>query len=150
MIPSKIYANSIKLIGKSINIILEGRTTPMKKIKAKMERVEGKTNEEEEGGKLFAKINNVENKSNYIPLGTFVRVNYPVGNFKNIFKLPETSLYGENIYFVEDGIAKQKKVNLLYKGSGFILVDGNISEKDLIITTRMPDNLNNQKVTILN
>ena len=45
---------------------------------------------------------------------------------------------------------RKKKVNLLYKGSGFILVDGNISEKDLIITTRMPDNLNNQKVTILN
>ena len=59
-------------------------------------------------------------------------------------------MYGENIYFVEEGIAKKKKVNLLYKGSGFILVDGNISEKDLIITTRMPDSLNNQKVTILN
>ena len=36
-------------------------------------------------------------------------------------------------------IAKKKKVNLIYKGSGFILVDGNISENDLIITTRMPD-----------
>ena len=150
VIPSKIYSNSINLIGKSINIIWEGGTTPLKKIKAKIERVDGKTNEEEGGGKLFAKIINAENKSNYIPLGTFVRVNYPEGNFKNIFKLPETSLYGENIYFVEDGIAKKKKVNLLYKGSGFILVDGNISEKDLIITTRMPDNLNNQKVTILN
>ena len=57
---------------------------------------------------------------------------------------------GDYAHFVEDGIAKKKKVNLLYKGSGFILVDGNISEKDLIITTRMPDNLNNQKVTILN
>jgi RND family efflux transporter MFP subunit len=150
VIPSKIYSNSINLIGKSINVIWEGGTTPLKKIKAKIERADGKTNEEEGGGKLFAKIINAENKSNYIPLGTFVRVNYPEGNFKNIFKLPETSLYGENIYFVEDGIAKKKKVNLLYKGSGFILVDGNISEKDLIITTRMPDNLNNQKVTILN
>ena len=64
--------------------------------------------------------------------------------------MPETSLYGENIYFVDEGIAKKKKVKLIYKGSGFILVDGNISENDLIITTRMPDNLNNQRVTILN
>ena len=150
VIPSKIYSNSDKLIGKSIDVIWEGGNTPLKNIKAKIERTDGKTNEEEGGGKLFAKINIVENKSNYIPLGTFVRVNYPVGNFKNIFKLPETSLYGENIYFVDNGIAKKKKVNLIYKGSGFILVDGNISESDLIITTRMPDNLNNQKVTILN
>ena len=150
VIPSKIYSNSDNLIGKSIDVIWEGGNTPLKNIKAKIERTDGKTNEEEGGGKLFAKINIVENKSNYIPLGTFVRVNYPVGNFKNIFKLPETSLYGENIYFVDNGIAKKKKVNLIYKGSGFILVDGNISESDLIITTRMPDNLNNQKVTILN
>ena len=150
VIPSKIYSNSNNLIGKSIDVIWEGGTTPLKNIKAKIERTDGKTNEEEGGGKLFAKINNVENKSNYIPLGTFVRVNYPEGDFKNIFKLPETSLYGRNIYFVEDGIAKKKKVNLLFKGSGFILVDGNISENDLIITTRMPDNLNNQKVKILN
>ena len=56
----------------------------------------------------------------------------------------------EENYFVEDGIAKRKKVNLIYKGSGFILVDGNISENDLIIITRMPDNFSNQKVTILN
>ena len=150
VIPSKIYSNSDNLIGKSINVIWEGGNTPLKNIKANIDRTDGKTNEEEGGGKLFAKINIVENKSNYIPLGTFVRVNYPVGTFKNIFKLPETSLYGENIYFVDDGIAKKKKVNLIYKGSGFILVDGNISENDLIITTRMPDNLNNQKVTILN
>ena len=47
-------------------------------------------------------------------------------------------------------LQRKKKVKLIYNGSGFILVDGNISENDLIITTRMPDNLNNQKVTILN
>ena len=149
-IPSKIYSNSNNLIGKSIEVIWEVGTTSLKNLKAKIDRTDGKTNEDEGGGKLFAKIYKTKNKNEYIPLGTFVRINYPEGNFKNVYKLPETSLYGDKIYFVEDGIAKRKKVNLIYKGSGFILVDGNISENDLIITTRMPDNFSNQKVTILN
>ena len=150
VVPSKIYSNSNNLIGKSIEVIWEVGTTSLKNLKAKIDRTDGKTNEDEGGGKLFAKIYKTKNKNEYIPLGTFVRINYPEGNFKNVFKLPETSLYGDKIYFVDDGIAKRKKVNLIYKGSGYILVDGNISENDLIITTRMPDNFSNQKVTILN
>jgi len=42
------------------------------------------------------------------------------------------------------------KIKLIYKGSGYILVDGNLSENDYIITTRIPENLNNQKIKILN
>ena len=60
---------------------------------------------------MFAKIINAENKNNYIPLGTFVRVNYPEGNFKNIFKLPETSLYGNKVYIVKNNIAKENAVS---------------------------------------
>ncbi len=150
VVPSKVYSIAINLIGKPIEIIWEGGSTSLKKIKAFIERTDGKTNEEEGGGKLFAKINKTNNQNDYIPLGTFVRIKYPEGYFKNVFKLPETSLYVDRVYIVENGIAKRKKVNLVYKGLGFILVDGNISEKDLIITTRMPENFNNQKVTILN
>ena len=47
-------------------------------------------------------------------------------------------------------IAKEKNIKLLYKGSGYILIDGNFSDNDYIITTRIPENLNNQKVKILN
>ena len=119
-------------------------------MKGIIERSDGKTNEEEGGGKLFARIDKFEKRENYIPLGTFVRVDYPVGDFKNVFKLPESSLYTDKVYIVENGIAKPKKIKLIYKGSGYILVDGNLSENDYIITTRIPENLNNQKIKILN
>ena len=122
----------------------------MKTIKGVIERSDGKTNEEEGGGKLFARIDKFEKSENYIPLGTFVRVDYPVGDFKNVFKLPESSLYSDKVYIVENGIAKPKKIKLIYKGSGYILVDGNLSENDYIITTRIPENLSNQKIKILN
>ena len=150
VVPSKIYSNSNDLIGKSIDVLWKGGTTSLKTMKAIIERSDGKTNEEEGGGKLFARIDKFEKKENYIPLGTFVRVDYPVGDFKNVFKLPETSLYTDKVYIVENGIAKPKKIKLIYKGSGYILVDGNLSENDYIITTRIPENLNNQKIKILN
>ena len=54
------------------------------------------------------------------------------------------------VYIVEKGIAKQKNVKLIYKGSGYILIDGNLSDNDYIITTRIPENLNYQKIKILN
>ena len=150
VVPSKIYSNSNNLIGKSIDVLWKGGTTSLKTMKGIIERSDGKTNEEEGGGKLFARIDKFEKRENYIPLGTFVRVDYPVGDFKNIFKLPESSLYTDKVYIVENGIAKPKKIKLIYKGSGYILVDGNLSENDDIITTRIPENLNNQKIKILN
>ena len=150
VVPSKIYSNSNDLIGKSIDVLWKGGTTSLKSLRAIIERSDGKTNEEEGGGKLFARIDKFEKRENYIPLGTFVRVDYPVGDFKNVFKLPESSLYTDKVYIVENGIAKPKKIKLIYKGSGYILVDGNLSENDYIITTRIPENLNNQKIKILN
>ncbi len=150
VVPSKIYSNSNNLIGKSIDVLWKAGTTSLKTMKGIIERSDGKTNEEEGGGKLFARIDKFEKRENYIPLGTFVRVDYPVGDFKNIFKLPESSLYTDKVYIVENGIAKPKKIKLIYKGSGYILVDGNLSENDDIITTRIPENLNNQKIKILN
>ena len=150
VVPSKIYSNSNDLIGKSIYVLWKGGTTSLKTMKGIIERSDGKTNEEEGGGKLFARIDKFEKRENYIPLGTFVRVDYPVGDFKNVFKLPESSLYIDKVYIVENGIAKPKKIKLIYKGSGYILVDGNLSENDYIITTRIPENLNNQKIKILN
>ena len=83
-------------------------------------------------------------------MGTFVRVKYPHGDFIGLFKLPETALFGDKVYIVENRIAKERKVDLKYKGSGFILVDGDLTEDDQIISTRMPSELHNKKVTVLN
>tara|TARA_B110000881_G_scaffold45589_1_gene37898 strand:- start:15 stop:716 length:702 start_codon:yes stop_codon:yes gene_type:complete len=147
IVPSEIYASSEQLIGKKVKIIWEVAQKKLREITAIIDRTEGKTLEEEGGGKVYGVIDkNVENKS--IPIGTFVRVVYPEGEFKNVFKLPETSLYGDKVYIVKNKIAFQKNVKVLYKGAGFILIKGDLSENDLIITSRIPGNLNNRKVNI--
>ena len=150
VVPSKVYSNTESLIGKSIEVIWESGTSSLKKIKAIIKRTDGKTNEEEGGGKLFAKINQSFNQNHYIPVGTFVRIKYPQGDFKGLLKLPETSLYGDKVYIVENNIAKERKVSLKYKGSGFVLVEGNFADEDLIISTRISGNLHNKKISVLN
>ena len=146
IVPSEIYASSEQLIGKKVRIIWEIAQKKLKEITAVIDRTEGKTLEEEGGGRVYGVINKNDNKS--IPIGTFVRVVYPEGEFKNVFKLPETSLYGDKVYIVKNNIAFQKNVKVLYKGAGFIFIEGDLSENDLIIISRIPDNLNNKKVNI--
>ena len=51
VVPSKIYSNSNDLIGKSIDVLWKGGTTSLKTMKGIIERSDGKTNEEEGGGK---------------------------------------------------------------------------------------------------
>ena len=147
IVPSEIYSSSEQLIGKKVRIIWEIAQKKLKEITAVIDRTEGKTLEEEGGGRVYGVIDkNDDNKS--IPIGTFVRVVYPEGEFKNVFKLPETSLYGDKVYIVKNNIAFQKNVKVLYKGAGFILIEGDLSGNDSIITSRIPDNLNNKKVNI--
>ena len=150
VVPSKIFSKAKSLIGKSIEVLWEGGSSSLQKINGNIVRIDGRTNENEGGGKIFARINPKINESNYIPLGTFVRIIYPQGNFKKLFKLPETSLFGNKIYIVRNNIAKEKKIILKHKGSGFILVDGDITNEDQIISTRIPGDLHNKKVTVLN
>ena len=147
IVPSEIYASSEKLIGKKVKIIWEVAQKQLREITAVIDRTEGKTFEKEGGGKVYGVIIK-NNKKTSIPIGTFVRVVYPEGEFKNIFKLQETSLYEDKVYIVKNDIAIQKKVKVLYKGAGFILIEGDLSENDLIIVTRVPNNLNNKKVNI--
>ena len=146
-VPSKIYSNAQNLIGKDIEVIWEASDTYLKTIKGKIVRTGGKIIEEEGGGKIFGKI---DYEKNIIPQGTFVRVIYPLNEFLNVFRLPETALYGDKVYVAENGIAKERKISLKHKGSGYVIIDGDLSEKDQIIITKIPNNLNNQKITITN
>ena len=149
IVSSEIYTHSKYLIDKKVKIIWKSGQRKLREITAVIDRVDGKILEEEGGVRLYAKIFNSDNKNQFIPIGTFVTVIYPEGEFKNIFKLPETSLYDDKIYVVKNNIAFQKNIKVLYKGQGFILIDGDFLESDMIITSRLPFNLNNKKVNVL-
>ena len=146
-VPSKIYSNAQNLIGKDIEVVWEASDTSLKTTKGKIIRTGGKIIEEEGGGKIIAKI---DNKNLSIPLGAFVRVSYPLDEFLNVLKIPETAIYGNKVYVVENRIARERTVDIKYKGNGYVIIDGNLSDYDQIIITKIPEKLNNQKVTITN
>ena len=146
-VPSKIYSNAQNLIGKDIDVVWEASDTSLKTTKGKIIRTGGKIIEEEGGGKIIAKI---DNKNLSIPLGAFVRVSYPLDEFLNVLKIPETAIYGNKVYVVENRIARERTVDIKYKGNGYVIIDGNLSDYDQIIITKIPEKLNNQKVTITN
>ena len=146
-VPSKIYSNAQNLIGKDIEVVWEASDTSLKTTKGKIIRTGGKIIEEEGGGKIIAKI---DNKNLSIPLGAFVRVSYPLDEFLNVLKIPETAMYGNKVYVVENRIARERTVDIKYKGNGYVIIDGNLSDYDQIIITKIPEKLNNQKVTITN
>jgi len=146
-VPSKIYSNAQNLIGKDIDVVWEASDTSLKTIKGKIIRTGGKIIEEEGGGKIIAKI---DNKNLSIPPGAFVRVSYPLDEFLNVLKIPETAMYGNKVYVVENRIARERTVDIKYKGNGYVIIDGNLSDYDQIIITKIPEKLNNQKVTITN
>jgi len=146
-VPSKIYSNAQNLIGKDIDVVWEASDTSLKTTKGKIIRTGGKIIEEEGGGKIIAKI---DNKNLSIPLGAFVRVSYPLDEFLNVLKIPETAIYGNKVYIVENRIARERTVDIKYKGNGYVIINGNLSDYDQIIITKIPEKLNNQKVTITN
>jgi len=146
-VPSKIYSNAQNLIGKDIDVVWEASDTSLKTTKGKIIRTGGKIIEEEGGGKIIAKI---DNKNLSIPLGAFVRVSYPLDEFLNVLKIPETAMYGNKVYIVENKIARERTIDIKYKGNGYVIIDGNLSDYDQIIITKIPEKLNNQKVTITN
>ena len=146
-VPSKIYSNAQNLIGKDIDVVWEASDTSLKTTKGKIIRTGGKIIEEEGGGKIIAKI---DNKNLSIPLGAFVRVSYPLDEFLNVLKIPETAIYGNKVYVVENRIARERTVDIKYKGNGYVIINGDLSDYDQIIITKIPEKLNNQKVTITN
>ena len=146
-VPSKIYSNAQNLIGKDIDVVWEASDTSLKTTKGKIIRTGGKIIEEEGGGKIIAKI---DNKNLSIPLGAFVRVSYPLDEFLNVLKIPETAIYGNKVYVVDNRIARERTVDITYKVNGYVIINGDLSDYDQIIITKIPEKLNNQKVTITN
>ena len=51
------------------------------------------------------------------------------------------------MYVVENRIARERTVDIKYKGNGYVIINGNLSDYDQIIITKIPEKLNNQKIS---
>ena len=81
---------------------------------------------------MFATLNA---NTNNIPLGSFVKIIYPLNTYYSVIKLPETEIFNNNAVFIENkGYAKKVFIQLKYRGEGIVLIDGaKLSDKKIIV-----------------
>tara|TARA_B100000700_G_C14943464_1_gene807950 strand:- start:97 stop:1359 length:1263 start_codon:yes stop_codon:yes gene_type:complete len=146
IVPVSVYSKSANLLGKKVKIIWESSGKVMISSEGLIVRDDGIAREAEGGGKIYAKI---FKNSKDIPLGSFVKINYPLDTFYSIIKLPETAVYkNENVFINDNGVSKKVSVNVRHKGQGFVLIDSdNIKDKSVIIN-RFSMDINGRKIKV--
>ncbi len=145
IVPSSIYSNSKTLIGKLVSVVWESNGIELVKLKAKIIRDEGISREKDGGGKIYALIKNV--KERIIPLGSFVKVIYPLETFNSVIKIPDSALFQNQYIFIEsNGVSKKIKVNLLFKGQGYFLTKDFGLDKKNVITNRFSIDIEGKKI----
>ncbi|GAB4516802.1 MAG: MdtA/MuxA family multidrug efflux RND transporter periplasmic adaptor subunit [Roseibium sp.] len=72
--------------------------------------------------------------------GAFVEVSLSDRTYPDSFRVPETAYYGDGtVYVVTDSRLEPRKVTSLAIDDGYILVRGDLSEGDTVLTTRIPE-----------
>jgi multidrug efflux system membrane fusion protein len=72
--------------------------------------------------------------------GAFVEVSLSDRTYTDSFRVPETAYYGDGtVYVVSDNRLEPRKVTSLAIDDGFILVRGDLSDGDTVLTTRIPE-----------
>jgi len=91
------------------------------------------------GVDLIARIDGSKSR---VPLrpGAFVEVSLSDRSYANSFRIPETAYYGDGtVYVVKDSRLEPRQVTSLAIDDGFILVEGDLQDGDVLLTTRIPE-----------
>lgn len=131
----RIVTSEKTLIGRQLKILWHVGDEPVV-YKALIERVGAEIAAEKGGIEIYARISD-PNKPTPIRPGAFVEVRMPDRTYEGVTSLPQTSLYGDRVYVIEDGRMKSRQVNLVGALGEKILVRGKIVKGDKVITTRL-------------
>ena len=147
IVPSSIYSKAKTLIGKLVTVYWESNGKELVKIKAKIIRDEGIIREKDGDGKIYAVIENQKFVS--IPPGSFVKVIYPIDTFVSVIKIPDSALFQNQYIFIENnGFSKKIKVNLLFKGQDYFLIDDLMLNQKNVIINRFSSDIEGKKIKI--
>lgn len=131
----RIVASEQTLIGRPVKVLWHVGDQPIT-YPARIERVGAEIAAEKGGVDIFARIDNPREPTAIRP-GAFVEVHIPDRAYEKVTRLPQTALYGDRVYVIEDGRLKGRTVDLVGGAGGHILVRGEIAEGDKVMTTRL-------------
>ena len=88
------------------------------------------------GGRLYAEIIDAEQTG--IRPGAFVKIDFVGRSFENVAIIPEEALFGDNLVYINDnGVARAKIANVVWRAPGEVYVQG-IADDTKLIATRLP------------
>ncbi len=131
----RIVSSEHTLIGREVSILWHVGDEPIV-YTARIERVGAEIAAEKGGIEIYARVAN-PNKPTPIRPGAFVEVHMPDRAYERVTSLPQTSLYGDRVYVIEEGRMKARRVDLVGASGEKILVRGQIVKGDKVITSRL-------------
>ena len=106
---------------------------------AMTDRVSGEIDAASGGVDMYARIRN-PGADGVLRPGAFVEVRVPDRVYSDVVRLPGHALHGGGtVYAVVDGRLEARVVEVLVRDGGDVLVDGDLSPGDLVVTTRFPE-----------
>jgi len=132
----RIVSSDQTLIGREVKVLWHVGDKPVE-YEAHIERVGAEIAAEKGGVEIYARLK-TPNLPTPIRPGAFVEVRVPDRTYKSVTALPQTSLYGGKlVYVIVEGRMKARTVDLIGATGSQILVRGQISKGERVITTRL-------------
>ena len=133
---AEIYANAPQLLGQTVDITWQSGARDVALAKAFIARTNAELDKIDGGGRLYAEIIDAEQTG--IRPGAFVKIDFIGRSFENVAIIPEEALFGDNLVYISDnGIARAKVANVVWRAPGEVYVQG-IADNTKLIATRLP------------
>ena len=133
---AEIYANAPQLLGQTVDIRWQSGARDVALAKAFIARTNAELDKIDGGGRLYAEIIDAEQTG--IRPGAFVKIDFVGRSFENVAIIPEEALFGDNLVYINDnGIARAKVANVVWRAPGEVYVQG-IADNTKLIATRLP------------
>ena len=133
---AEIYANAPQLLGQTVDITWQSGARDVALAKAFIARTNAELDKIDGGGRLYAEIIDAEQTG--IRPGAFVKIDFVGRSFENVAIIPEEALFGDNLVYINDnGIARAKVANVVWRAPGEVYVQG-IADNTKLIATRLP------------
>ena len=133
---AEIYANAPQLLGQTVDITWQSGARDVAVAKAFIARTNAELDKIDGGGRLYAEIIDAEQTG--IRPGAFVKIDFIGRSFENVAIIPEEALFGDNLVYINDnGIARAKVANVVWRAPGEVYVQG-IADNTKLIATRLP------------
>ena len=137
VVAADIYANVNSLVGQPVTLRWSSEGSVVSQTQATITRAEVVVDRNEGGGRLYAEL--PDDAARSVPPGAFVEVSYTGRVLAGAFELPEEALVGQSdVFVINDGRARQRKVTLMHRSAGRIWVSGELVSGDQVIATRLP------------